>query len=75
MKKTKTWRWELVHLRITKVLFKIPETQFRIYKAVPGAHDSPIRCTSAMNFGLETGWQAEAAPAVAPGVGAWSSGE
>ena len=49
--------------------------QLCIYKAVPGAHDAPIRCTSAINLELEMGWQAEAAPGVVPGVGAWSSGE
>lgn len=66
---------ELLELRIIMRLLQNSRPQLCIYKAVPVAHDAPIRCTSAMNLELEMGWQAEAAPGVAPAAGAWSSGE
>jgi hypothetical protein len=48
---------------------------YSLYREEPGAHESPIRLTSAMNFLLEIGWQADKEDAVFPGMGTWSSGE
>lgn len=39
-----------------------------VYPAVPGAHASPMRLTSAMNRGLEMGRQPDIEPAGIAGV-------